>query len=76
MKIGFSHQAPNCLATRPTGDPARVAVPADSLYGEDRGLRNGLRKLQVPYVMALNPSHAWWHPEGVAGSLQIVARET
>ena len=51
------------------------AVVADSLYGEDRGLRNGLRKLQVPYVMALNPSHAWWHPEGVAGSLQEVARE-
>jgi DDE superfamily endonuclease len=51
------------------------AVVADSFYGEDRGLRNGLRKLQVPYVMALNPSHAWWHPEGVAGSLQEVARE-
>src|SRR6266487_1831512 len=51
------------------------AVVADSFYGEDRGLRNGLSKLQVPYVMALNPSHAWWHPEGVAGSLQEVARE-
>jgi hypothetical protein len=51
------------------------AVVADSLYGEDRGLREGLRKLKVPYVMALNPSHAWWHPEGVAGSLQEVARE-
>lgn len=51
------------------------AVVAESLYGEDRGLRNGLRKLQVPYVMALQPSHAWWHPEGVAGSLQEVARE-
>jgi len=51
------------------------AVVADSFYGEDRGLRTGLRQLQVPYVMALNPSHAWWHPEGVAGSLQEVARE-
>src|SRR6266487_3555650 len=51
------------------------AVVADSFYGEDRGLRNGLSKLQVPYVMALNPSHAWWHPGGVAGSLQEVARE-
>ena len=51
------------------------AVVADSLYGEDRGLREGLRKLKVPYVLALNPSHAWWHPEGVAGSLQEVARE-
>lgn len=51
------------------------AVVADSLYGEDRGLRAGLRQLQVPYVLALNPAHAWWHPEGVAGSLREVARE-
>ena len=51
------------------------AVVADSLYGEDRGLRDGLRKLRVPYVLALNPSHAWWHPEGVAGSLQDVVQE-
>ena len=51
------------------------AVVADSLYAEDRGLREGLRTLQIPYVLALNPSHAWWHPEGVAGSLQEVARE-
>jgi SRSO17 transposase len=51
------------------------AVVADSLYGEDRGLRDGLRQLRVPYVMALKPSHAWWHPAGVAGSLQEVAKE-
>jgi SRSO17 transposase len=51
------------------------AVVADSFYGEDRGLRGGLQKLSVPYVMALKPSHAWWHPEGVAGSLQDVAHE-
>jgi SRSO17 transposase len=51
------------------------AVVADSFYGEDRGLRGGLQKLKVPYVMALKPSHAWWHPEGVAGSLQDVAHE-
>jgi len=51
------------------------AVVADSFYGEDRGLRGGLRKLSMPYVMALNPSHAWWHPEDVAGSLQDVAHE-
>jgi hypothetical protein len=42
---------------------------------EDRGLRAGLRQLQVPYVLALNPAHAWWHPEGVAGSVREVARE-
>jgi hypothetical protein len=51
------------------------AMVADSISGEDRGLRGGLRKLSVPYVMALKPSHAWWHPEDVAGSLQEVARE-
>jgi hypothetical protein len=51
------------------------AVVADSFYGEDRGLRGGLQKLSVPYVMALKPSHAWWHPEDVAGSLQDVAHE-
>jgi SRSO17 transposase len=33
------------------------AVVADSFYGEDRGLRGGLRKLSVPYAMALKPSH-------------------
>jgi len=51
------------------------AVVADSLYGEDRGLRAGLRQVQVPYVLALNPAHAWWHPEGVAGSVREVAQE-
>jgi DDE superfamily endonuclease len=51
------------------------AVVADNFYGEDRGLRGGLRQLGVPYVMALKPSHAWWHPEEVAGTLQDVARE-
>lgn len=56
------------------GIPFR-AVVADSFYGEDRGVRRGLRELQVPYVMALKPSHAWWHPEDVAGTLQDVAHE-
>jgi SRSO17 transposase len=51
------------------------AVVADSFYGEDRGLRGGLQKLSVPYVMALKPSHAWWHPQDVAGSLKDVAYE-
>lgn len=51
------------------------AVVADSLYGEDRGLRVGLRQVQAPYVFALNPAHAWWHPQGVAGSVREVARE-
>jgi SRSO17 transposase len=51
------------------------AVVADNFYGEDRGLKQGLRQLSVPYVMALKPSHAWYHPEEVAGTLQDVARE-
>ncbi len=51
------------------------AVVADCFYGEDRTLRRGLRNLVVPYVMALKPSHDWWHPEGMAGSLQDVAHE-
>jgi hypothetical protein len=56
------------------GIPFR-AVVADSLYGEDRGFRSGLRELKQPYVLALNPSHTWWHPEDVAGTLQDVAHE-
>src|SRR5579863_5705291 len=51
------------------------AVVADSLYGEDRGFRSGLRELKQPYVLALKPSHAWYHPEDVAGTLQDVAHE-
>lgn len=51
------------------------AVVADNFYGEDRGLKSELQKLGVPYVMALKPSHAWYHPEGVAGTLQDVAHE-
>ncbi len=56
------------------GLPFRAMV-ADSFYGEDRSLRQELRTLGVPYVMALKPSHAWWHPEDVAGTLQDVAHE-
>ena len=51
------------------------AVVADNFYGEDRGLKQELRKLGVPYVMALKPPHAWYHPEEVAGTLQDVAYE-
>lgn len=34
------------------------AVVADSFYGKDRGLRRGLQRLSVGYVMALKPSHS------------------
>ncbi len=38
------------------------AVVADSFYGEDDGVKQGLRALGVGYVVALKPSHSWWHP--------------
>src|SRR5260370_35245067 len=56
------------------GLPFRAMV-ADSFYGEDRTLRHGLRSLGVPYLLALGPSHAWWHPEDVVGTLQDGAHE-
>ena len=50
------------------------AVVADSFYGEDRGVKRGLRELGVGYVRALNPSHEWWHPVRAIGSFQEAAR--
>jgi SRSO17 transposase len=52
------------------------AVVADSFYGEDRGVCEGLHRLGVGYVMALKPSHSWWHPREEPGSLEEVARAT
>ncbi len=49
------------------------AVVADSFYGEDRGVRQGLRDLKVGYVLALKPSHTWWHPIRNIGSLEEAA---
>jgi SRSO17 transposase len=51
------------------GIPAR-AVVADSFYGEDEPLRQELRARGLGYVLALQPSHCWWHLEGTMGSLQ------
>lgn len=51
------------------------AVVADTFYGEDRRFRQGLRDLKVGYVLALKPSHAWWHPETEIGSFQEAAQE-
>lgn len=45
------------------GIPFR-AVVADSFYGEDEGFRERLGELRVGYVLALKPSHSWWHKEG------------
>jgi DDE superfamily endonuclease len=49
------------------GIPFR-AVVADSFYGEDEGFKQRLNELGVGYVMALKPSHAWWHQIGEIGS--------
>jgi len=49
------------------GIPFR-AVVADSFYGEEEGFKRSLGELEVGYVMALKPSHAWWHPLGEIGS--------
>jgi len=54
---------------RAAGVPWR-AVVADSFYGEDEPLRQGLRARGLGYVLALRPSHCWWHLEGTIGSLQ------
>ncbi len=54
------------------GIPFR-AVVADCFYGEDRGVQRGIRELGKDYVLALKPSHAWWHPIDTIGSLQDVA---
>jgi hypothetical protein len=44
------------------------AVVADSFYGEDEGFKRSLEELGVGYVLALKPSHAWWHRVGEIGS--------
>ena len=44
------------------------AVVADSFYGEDWGFKGALEELGAGYVLALKPSHAWWHKEGEIGS--------
>jgi SRSO17 transposase len=50
------------------------AVVADSFYGEDRGVKQGLRALGLGYVLALKSSHAWWHPDQAIGSFQEAAQ--
>jgi SRSO17 transposase len=49
------------------GVPFR-AVVADSFYGEDEDFKQSLGELGVGYVLALKPSHAWWHKIGEIGS--------
>lgn len=57
------------------GTPFR-AVVADCFYGEHDPFRLGLHSQGIGYVLALQPSHAWWHPIGTLGSLWEVAHAT
>ena len=49
------------------GIPFR-AVVADPFYGEDWGFKRSLEELGAGYVLALKPSHGWWHKVGEIGS--------
>ncbi len=44
------------------------AVVADSFYGEDAGFRQRLHEAGASYVLALKPSHTWWHQLGTVGA--------
>jgi SRSO17 transposase len=57
------------------GIPFR-AVVADSFYGEHEAFRTGLHHLSLGYVLALKPSHSWWHPVDELGSLHEIAQAT
>jgi SRSO17 transposase len=54
------------------GIPFR-AVVADIFYGEHRKFKEGLENKQIPYVMALKPSYAWYRPIGEPGTVEEVA---
>lgn len=54
------------------GIPFR-AVVGDILYGEDRMFKEGLENREIPYVLSLKPSHAWWHPVEEVGWVEGVA---
>jgi hypothetical protein len=42
------------------GIPFR-AVVGDMVYGELRKFKEGFKEKELPYVLSLKPSHAWWH---------------
>ena len=54
------------------GIPFR-AVVADSFYGENDAFRDRLENGGIPFVLALYPSHTWWHKVGTSGSAQEIA---
>jgi DDE superfamily endonuclease len=45
------------------------AVVADSLYGENTDFCETLLEANIPFVMALGPSHAWWAPPEQVGNV-------
>jgi hypothetical protein len=49
------------------------AIVGNILYGEHRKFKEGLESRQMPYVLALKPSHAWWHRVGEVGWVEGVA---
>jgi len=51
------------------------AVVADSFYGEDRAFTARLHEAGIGYVLALKPSHSWWHREGESGALWQAAEQ-
>ncbi len=55
-----------------TNPPFR-AVVADCFYGEHDAFRLGLHTRGIGYVLALQPSHAWWHHVETLGSLWEIA---
>ncbi len=50
------------------------AVVADCFYGEDEAVKRGRRVRGLGYVLALKPSHAWWHRIGAAESTEVIER--
>jgi hypothetical protein len=49
------------------------AVVGDILYGEHRKFKEGLESREIPYVLSLKPSHAWWRPVEEVGWVEGVA---
>jgi hypothetical protein len=45
------------------------AVVADSLYGDNIDFCGSLLEENIPFVMALGPSHAWWAPQDQVGNV-------
>ena len=50
------------------------AVVGDILYAEHGRFKEGLKDRRIPYVLALKPSHAWWHRVDEVGWVEGVAR--